>query len=801
MRPRILGGALVLIVTAFLVMCAAGAPTNAQVIPSWPQFDGGPDHSGAVTDARAPGSSEVGDLTNAFIAPLPGVADGAVAFEPNVSTSSGPLDLVFSLTKDGWISAEDAHTGTVIWKHQNGPGGCHINNGGTICYTTSSPALDPNGLYVYAYGLDGRAHKYAVGTGAEVTTGGWPELTTTKPFDEKGSSALAVASVGGTSYLYVANGGYPGDRGDYQGHVTTINLNTGAQKVFNTLCSNKTIHFTESASTDCSNVQSAVWARVGVDYDAATGKVYMVTGNSVFDGSHNWGDSVIAINPDGSGTASGPVDSYTPTNQAALNSSDQDLGSTAPAIVTAPAGSSVANLGVQGGKDQKLRLLNLDDLSGQGGPGHTGGELQIMNVPQGGLVFTHPASWVDPGDSSSWVFVSTGNGISGIKLTAPGGNPTMTTQWTVNTGGTSPIIVDNVLYYLTGGGARALDPTTGQLLWSDSSGGFNLHWQSLIVADGMLYYPDSSGNLRAFSLPGNVSRISGADRYATGAAVSHTFAPGVSTAYVASGADFPDSLSGSPAAGRDGGPLLLVQPEAIPQSVKTELTRLKPQNIVVLGGTAAVSSSVQAMLVPYATSGHVTRLAGADRFGTSAAIAAGFAPHPAIVYVTTGENFPDALSAAAVAAGPNGGPLLLVTHDSIPATVATQLARLHPTKIQVIGGTVSVDAAVETQLQSYATTVQRLSGADRYGTSAAVALADGSPGRVYLAVGTGFPDGLTAAPAAGRDGSVLLLVTSAQIPEVVSSALLSISPTAATIVGGTSSVSSSVQKQLPSYLH
>ena len=72
---------------------------------------------------------------------------------------------------------------------------------------------------------------------------GWPQPTTLKGFDEKGSSALAIATSNGTTYLYVVHGGYPGDNGDYQGHVTAINLGTGAQKVFNAACSDQAVHF------------------------------------------------------------------------------------------------------------------------------------------------------------------------------------------------------------------------------------------------------------------------------------------------------------------------------------------------------------------------------------------------------------------------------------------------------------------------------------------------------------------------------------------------------------------------------
>ncbi len=359
-----------------LIAPAASAGTSA----SWPQFGDDAAHSGVNTSESAIGAGNVSTLKPAFTASLPGTADGPAVYRAGVSTATGTQDLLFTTTKDGRITASDAQ----VWTHQNGPGNCRINNGGSACYTTSSPAIDPNAQFVYSYGLDGKVHKYATGSGDETTTGGWPQVTTLKPFDEKGSSALAIATSKGVPYLYVANGGYPGARGDYQGHVTTIDLLTGTQKVFNTICSDKTIHLTTAPATDCTEVQSAVWARPGVVYDAGTDKVYLATGNSTFDGRHNFGDSVLQLDPNGTGANAAPTDSYTPSNEAALDTYDLDLGGTAPAVLHAPAGSKLPHIAVQSGKDAKLRLLNLDNLSGQGGPGRLGGEVQLTDVPQWG---------------------------------------------------------------------------------------------------------------------------------------------------------------------------------------------------------------------------------------------------------------------------------------------------------------------------------------------------------------------------------------------------------------------------------
>ena len=158
----------------------------------------------------------------------------------------------------------------------------------------------------------------------------------------------------------------------------------------------------------------------------------MGTGNGAYDGSNqNWSESVIALHPDGTGgsgaDAGKPLDSYTATNFQSLDNGDTDLGSTAPAILPVPANSTVQSLAVQGGKDAKLRLLNLANLSGQGGPGHLGGEIgAIINVPQGGVVLTQPAVWVNPADGSTWIFVVNGNGASGLRLNFDvNGNPSL----------------------------------------------------------------------------------------------------------------------------------------------------------------------------------------------------------------------------------------------------------------------------------------------------------------------------------------------------------------------------------------
>ncbi len=499
-----------------LVASAAGGA-------DWPQFGLDARHGANNRGEIAIHAGNVATLHVRYHVALPAIADGAGALLTGVATPSGVKDVLFLTTKDGRILALDAATGATLWSKQPATG---------PRYTTSSPAVDPNRLYVYSYGLEGGVHKYQVGDGTEVTTGGWPEVATLKPSVEKGSSALTVAQTPDGDFLYVANGGYPGDAGDYQGHVTTIRLADGAQTVFNAACSDQTVHFVQAPGTpDCSEVQTAIWARPGVVYDADNDRIFMSTGNGTYDGNaggHHWGDTVFALHPDGTGASGNPVDTYTPTEFQSLDDTDLDLGSTAPAILGAPPGSNVAHLALQSGKDAKLRLLDADNLSRAGGPGHLGGELQKVAVPQGGQVLTQPAVWVDPSDGSTWTFVANGSGISGLQVVVDGaGNPSLATRWTKSGGGSSPIVANGLLFYAGSGGIKALSPTTGTQLWSDNSLG-GIHWESPIAVNGRLYITDESSQLWVYEptavalefytvAPCRVADTRGGSRLASGA--------------------------------------------------------------------------------------------------------------------------------------------------------------------------------------------------------------------------------------------------------------------------------------------
>lgn len=223
----------------------------------------------------------------------------------------------------------------------------------------------------------------------------------------------------------------------------------------------------------------------------------------------------------------------------------------------------------------------------------------------------------------------------------------------------------------------------------------------IVVLGGPAAVSDAvAAALAALATSGSVTRLAGADRYATAAAVSAaSFAPGVPVAYVATGTGFPDALAGGAAAGRQAGPILLAMPGNLPAPTADELARLRPGRIVVLGGRAAIGDAVVAALRPYATSGSVTRLAGADRYATAVAVSrATTAPGPRIVYLATGAAFPDGLAGSPPAVR-DGGPLLLTRRDALPADVVSELLRLNPARVVILGGTAAVSAEVAAQLR------------------------------------------------------------------------------------------------------
>lgn len=357
----------------------------------------------------------------------------------------------------------------------------------------------------------------------------------------------------------------------------------------------------------------------------------------------------------------------------------------------------------------------------------------------------------------SWTKATDNVGVTGYRILRDGEAIGHTTGTTFGVTGLAPATRYD---FAVAAGDAVENWTTGPAATATTAGVTVILGGAAVVSDAV-----ADGLRRHTS--GVVRRISGQNRYETAAAISREAFPSkVPVAYLARGDDFPDALAGAPVAAREGGPVLLTGRDAIPTPTANELIRLSPGRIVILGGTAVVSSAVEEELGNY-TSGSVTRLTGADRYATAAAVSGSHFPAGVeVTYIAAGDTFPDALAGGSVAAL-QGGPILLVKRDLIPGSTAEELRRLRPARIVVLGGAGVVSNEVKAALAAYTDgTVDRLAGADRYETAAVISGTTFLPGPriAYVATGLDFPDALAGVVLAGRSEGPILLVRLDSIP-------------------------------------
>lgn len=464
-------------------------PPAAPATGDWPTFDYDTARSGVNPTETAITPSTVAGLHRLWSITLPQPSDSTPILLHNLTLLDGAQhDVLFINTQSGTTVALDAATGAIIWQI--------ASSGPKI--TQSTPVADPSRQYIYAAGVDGKLHKYSVTTGAETFDGTWPVSMTTMPQTEKQGTAVNTAN----GYVYATVGGYVGDAPPYQGHAVAIHLSDGHITTFNTLCSNIQ-HVLKP--NECPDNLAALWARAGVVVDPITGYLFVTSGNGPYNanqGGHDWGDSVIELSAD----ASRVIDSYTPANFDTLERNDQDLGSAMPALLPPIPTSTTPYLLVQAGKDDVLRLLDRQNLSGYGGPGHAGGELQVIASPGKCDVLTQPTVWQNPAGGRIWVFVADSCGTGAYRaVTDSHGTTQLEHAWDISQGGTSPVLAGGVLFIAADHQVLALDPRTGHQLWTSASpaaGGSigAIHWQSPIVINGHLYCADQDGHLTAYGL-------------------------------------------------------------------------------------------------------------------------------------------------------------------------------------------------------------------------------------------------------------------------------------------------------------
>ncbi|MFV0407365.1 MAG: cell wall-binding repeat-containing protein [Propioniciclava sp.] len=182
----------------------------------------------------------------------------------------------------------------------------------------------------------------------------------------------------------------------------------------------------------------------------------------------------------------------------------------------------------------------------------------------------------------------------------------------------------------------------------------------------------------------SVTRIGGADRYETAALFGGEEER--TRVVVASGETFADALAGGPAAAMLDSVIVLTRKDQVPTATLESLEKLNPDQIVVLGGEAAITPETAAALGAVVPGATVNRIAGANRYETAAAVATEFWPDGSdTVFYAAGANFPDALSGVPVAAL-SEAPILLTHVNEHPVEVREATATLGAETQITLGG-------------------------------------------------------------------------------------------------------------------
>ncbi|WP_419842347.1 cell wall-binding repeat-containing protein [Candidatus Poriferisodalis sp.] len=286
--------------------------------------------------------------------------------------------------------------------------------------------------------------------------------------------------------------------------------------------------------------------------------------------------------------------------------------------------------------------------------------------------------------------------------------------------------------------------------------------------------------------------FAGRDRYETALLLAKHFADGgepaaVDTVVVASGESQIDAVAAAGLSRWEEAPVLLTRRDSLPRGVAEFVADQGVRKVYVAGGMMAVSDSVVEQLEGLASKPTVTRVSGADRYATAAAMAKLVGTSARwcdsdddAVLLVNGDRSP---FTSAVLAGPLSYglemPLLLTAAKTLPSATAEWISDNNIDRVVIIGDKTEVSEAVADEVTALGAKVDRHAGSDAAATSVAVAKlmwncgslgADKS--RVALVSESSTADGVAAAPVMGNgisrdDSPVPILLVGAELPASV----------------------------------
>ncbi|NLP43631.1 MAG: transglycosylase SLT domain-containing protein [Peptococcaceae bacterium] len=262
----------------------------------------------------------------------------------------------------------------------------------------------------------------------------------------------------------------------------------------------------------------------------------------------------------------------------------------------------------------------------------------------------------------------------------------------------------------------------------------------------------------------SVPRVCGDSRIETSLKIATDGWPhGCKTVIIAQAEDYLEALAGAALAKKYKAPIILNPQNCLdPKVADTLLNKLKPLQVIILGGSQAISAEVEQELRELLSwTDDIVRFGGEDCYETAALIAAEF-PEDCDLALSTDADFPDALSLATAAAG-QAIPLLLTTENELPEATIKALQAKKPKNIYIAGNEDAISEQLVAEIaeltQVEEENIIRFAEANRYQTSAAIARHFYPlPEQVYLVTGQEFPDVLAGSALAVNNDAPLLLM-------------------------------------------
>lgn len=251
---------------------------------------------------------------------------------------------------------------------------------------------------------------------------------------------------------------------------------------------------------------------------------------------------------------------------------------------------------------------------------------------------------------------------------------------------------------------------------------------------------------------GNIQkRFGGSDRYATSLSICSNNWDKSDYAVLVSGEDFADALCAAPLAKRFDAPIILTNGKVLSSNIKNELIRLNVKKVFIIGASGVITEEIERQI--YEENINCERISGTDRYDTSLKVAQYIGINNGIV-VASGEDFPDVLSIAPMAAV-KGMPILLTDKHTLNGKIKSYIESNAIEKGYILG----VDNTVGEDVAKNINNCKSLNGTDRYETNQKIVdefSNDLNFSSIYVATGEGFADALSGSAAAAKTNSPII---------------------------------------------